>query len=284
MALFNNTAHSISADELMRHVGFAQKTAWLFIKKIRSVFSESRKQELLEGTVQIDGGYFCGKPYKANNRNKRDPEAIKDKIINPKKPRRKMTVQEFKNLKKRENRRVVMTFRQISPNPKQGADKTFCFVTMSENEIDATSIARTYIKEGSVIMTDECGAYNGLSTWFDHRVVAHSIQFCTEDGVNDNQCESFFSRPRRCEYGVSHNMRPQYLQSMMDEFAWREDIRHHTNLERFSDLGKRIFQSGFSKFRGYYQWKSKTSEETRWQVFAKPVDGKYGRLTTVSSN
>jgi len=51
----------------------------------------------------------------------------------------------------------------------------------------------------------------------------------TDDGVNVNQAESFFSRLRRAEYGIHHRISGQYLYQYANEMAWREDRRREPN-------------------------------------------------------
>jgi len=142
---------------------------------------------------------------------------------------------------------------------------------------------RTCVLPGTIIMSDECPAYNGLvAHGYDHHVVPHAFAFCGADGTNDNQCESYNSRLRRAEYGVFHNVTSKYLQSMADEFAWREDSRRLTNLEIFGGLVNRVFSSGLSKLRGYYQRRHSRDEETRWRTFKSEVNGVFGMMCTVS--
>ncbi|MYM81617.1 hypothetical protein GTP44_06565 [Duganella sp. FT50W] len=133
------------------------------------------------------------------------------------------------------------------------------------------------------MLSDECPAYNGLvAHGYEHLSVQHAIEFSTIDGVNENQCESFNSRLRRAEYGVFHNILPQYLQSIVDEFVWREDTRHLSNLERVSGFVHRVFNAGLSKFRGYYQRKDKRGKEERWISSKSQIDGMFGKVDVVT--
>ncbi|MYM82633.1 IS1595 family transposase [Duganella sp. FT50W] len=283
--LFANSAHSISADELMKHLGITQKTAWIFRGKLREALSATRPTFKLSGTIEADGMYLCGKPHKGNKRKKKDVDHIQEKIKNGKLAKKKLTKQEFLNIKKRQNRRVMISLRQIGGGKNQASHQGYAFITESENEIDATAIIRSYVEPGSIIMTDECPAYNSLVSYgYDHQSVQHSLEFCSSDGVNDNQCESFNSRLRRAEYGVFHSLRPQYLQSIADEFVWREDTRHLTNLERIGGLVHRVLSAGLSKFRGYYQRKDKRGKELRWLSLSKPIDGKFGVVGVVATS
>jgi len=280
IVLFTNSAHSISSDALMKHLGITQKTAWLLRLKIREALSKTHPKEMLRGLVQVDGMYICGKPHKGNKRKKKDVEAIQEKVANGKSTRKRMTMQEFKNFIKRKNRRVVISIRQIGGGSNQASYAMHAFVTTSENETDAIAMIRSWVEPGSIIMSDECPAYNTLTMYgYDHRVVSHSTEFCASDGANDNQCESFNSRVRRAEYGVFHNVFPQYLQSIVEEFVWREDSRHLTNLERVSGLVNRVLNAGLSSARGYYQRKNKRGKEVLWKTLKSEENGIFGAMS-----
>lgn len=76
-----------------------------------------------------------------------------------------------------------------------------------------------------LVRTDECPVYISFSAHFKHETVEHSKEYSTINGVSNNQAESFFSRPRRSEYGVFHRMMARYMRDYMLEMAWREDNR-----------------------------------------------------------
>lgn len=280
IVLFVNSAHSISADALMRNLGITSKTAWLLRAKLRDALSKTRPKIKFGGVVQVDGMYVCVKPYKGNKRRKMDAEAIAEKIATGKASRKRMTNQDYKNMEKRaKKRRVIISIRKIGGGSNQASYEMYAFVTNSENERDATAMIRSFVEPGTLIMSDECPAYNGLvAHGYEHRVVQHSLEFVSFDGTNDNQCESFNSRLRRAEYGVFHNLSPQHLQSIVDEFVWREDTRHLTNREKVSGLVRRVFNSGLSKFRGYHQRKDKRGKEERWESFRSAVNGSFGEV------
>ena len=147
-----------------------------------------------------------------------------------------------------------MVLREIDPERGKGAYKTRVAVAYAENAETANKLAEGLIEPGSIIMTDESGAYSALSVFYDHQVVAHSHEFSTIDGVNENQAECYFSRLRRAEYGTYHGFRPDYLLDYAQEFAWREDFRRRTELDKLQDLARRLFDAGMScLWRGYWE-------------------------------
>jgi hypothetical protein len=216
-------------------------------------------QDKLQEWIQIDGGYFGGRPRQGRLRRKQKPEDVAayvqakltGKINSNKPPRSKIG---RANWLRRQKRRVVMVLREIYPEPGMGASKTIIAITRSENDRDATDLARTYVTDKSLIMTDENPAYDRLSSWYTHKTVQHSLEYSTIDGVNDNQAESYFSRLRRYVLGVSHRIEPKYLMDIAVEMAWREDMRRETQGVKLESILKGCFQHGLSKWwRGYWQ-------------------------------
>lgn len=284
VVIFTNSAHSVAADALMRYLGWNHKTAWLFRGKLRDALAHSRQTTVLSGTIQVDGVYLGGKPYKSNLRKRKNLDAIREKVEKGKASAKHLTANDWRNIaKKKKKRRLVIALREINPSSgTQASYKTHAFVAMSENEIDATAMIRTYVAPGSLIMSDECPAYNGLVAYgYRHEAVQHAKEFVRIDGVNGNQCESYNSRIRRAEYGVFHGIHPRYLQSIVDEFTWREDSRGLTQAERVADLMRKALKCACSDLRGYFQYGSRRVEQ-RWITFPSPSGGAYGAVGDAS--
>lgn len=144
--------------------------------------------------------------------------------------------------------------REIYPEKGIGAKRTIVSIAMSEDSASAEALARRYIADDTLIMSDENAAYFRLSQWYDHKAVEHSTEFVRYDGVNENQAESYYSRLRRCEYGVVHRITPKYLMDLANEIAWREDTRRTSEGETLRDLLHKLFKNGLSRWwRGYHQ-------------------------------
>jgi hypothetical protein len=264
--LYTASAKGVPALFMSRLLDMQDKTATALTGKLREVLLHERDEDILTGVIEIDGGYFCGKPRKPNVRLKQRPEdvaaAVEAKFKGEPLPKRKPRSRaEARNWERRKLKRVVMVLRQIHPEKGQGACKTRVAIAYSENASTAATLARRLVEDNSTIMTDENGAYTVLSTWYDHHSVEHSREFCTIDGVNENQAESFFSRLRRAEYGTYHGFRPKYLMDYAQEFAWREDMRRTTEHDKMKDLMGRLFNSGLSSWwRGYWQGNHRAGE------------------------
>lgn len=260
LSIYASGAKGVPALHMARMLDLQHKSAFALTGKIRESLLLNCDQDVLSGHIEIDGGHFCGKPRKGNFRTRLKPEeraaAIIAKLnkqpLPTRMPRSKAEIRNFLNRK--EKRRIVMVLREIHPEKGFGAVRTRVAVATAESEKAASYLARKLVQPNSLIMTDENAAYSALASWCVHKTVEHSLMFSGPDGENENQAESYFSRLRRAEYGTYHGFRPKYLTDYAQEFAWREDMRRSTELEKLKDLCRRIFKNGPSTWwRGYWQ-------------------------------
>jgi transposase-like protein len=272
--LFATRPKGIPALELSRTLECGYQTAWLFCHKLREVIIRSNVYTPAEGTLQMDGGYFCGKLHRPNvHKLVKDGDAIASKIYGQPvsmaaKRRYQVTARAHASRERKERRRTVFVLREVHDEKLLGAKRTMVYIARSENEKDALEFATKYAKEGSIMMTDESNAFVQLSRWFDHKTVVHSERFVDEDGTNDNQAESYFARMRRAEYGTFHGYRPKYLIDYAAEMAWREDVRTWSTRQKFEALGKLALTQGISRWhKGHYQ-----GNKRRHEIFG-PADG-----------
>lgn len=248
---------------LSRMGDYSPKAAHATLGKMRESIYRTQNFAPLTGVVEIDGGYFGGKPRKPNRRNRRNHQLIADRLAgrNPRRQRpwhRNGTTRQ--NWIKRKNRRVVMILRQKG-EPGEGAIRSIAAVAPAETDQYVGELISRYVGSEATIMTDECPAYAGLAATHEHYAVRHSEEYVSAEGVNENQAESFFSRLRRWEYGVSHGVRPAYLADYANEMVWREDMRRHTIRSQVEALLTKALTVGYSRWwRGYYQGKRRGME------------------------
>lgn len=267
MFLYTSSVKGISCGDLSRKLNVNIKTAFMLIGKFRECLLSQRDVTPLKGIIHIDGGHFGGKPRKPNVRRKQNPEDVASKVEHIMNKKKKKMAPSYAfagtkaNIERRKKRRIVMVLREVHPEAGLGAQRTIVSIAMSEDSYSAETLMHRYVEKGSSIMSDENGAYSRLSQWYKHEAVEHSKEFVRPDGVNENQAEAFFSRLRRCEYGVVHRITYKYLMDLSNEMAWREDTRRFTEGERFLDILKKIFKNGLSIWwRGYHQGRHRESE------------------------
>ncbi len=253
---FVSSPKGCSANALCARLGITYRTAYQNLSKLREVLYEQADLTPLSGTVHVDGGHFCGKPRRPRKRNKATSSIVNSKLRNRKAgmvPNGSTHLEPW-NKKKFKNRRIVLVMRQLSQTPGQGAERTIARVIMAENSKNAVPVIRKYVELGAAIQSDEGHAFAGLVAWYDHETVCHTREYARDDGVNNNQAESYFARLRRAEYGTYHGMRPQYLAFYVSEMAWREDTRRQSLAQKFEGILTMVFRCGLSKaWRGYFQ-------------------------------
>lgn len=247
----------VSANQASAELGVTFRTAYQNLQKVREVLFETQDRSPLTGYVQIDGGHFCGKPRRPRKRAKMTTEIANNHLKNRKAglvPNVPKSSMEQWNREKLKKRRIILTLRQIAPIDGAGAARTITCILKAENADQVIPVIRKYVSPGALVHTDDGKAYTSLSSWYEHSTVRHSVEYSTDDGVNNNQAESFISRSRRAEYGVYHGMRPTYLAFYAAETAWLEDHRRVPLREKLEKLLHAILCSDISRaFRGYCQ-------------------------------
>lgn len=257
---FVTSPKGCAANALHAKLGLTLKTVFRNLGKLREALYQQRDLTPLSGLVQVDGGHFCGKPRRPRKRQKATSAIVNHRLRNRKAgiiPGGSGGTLEPWNKVKLENRRVVITLRQISPIPGRGAERTITAIVLAENANQVLPVIQKYVVPGAIIHSDNGHAYSRLSMHgYLHDMVTHSVEYSTDQGVNNNQAESFFGRMRRAEYGTYHGMRPQYLGFYSNEIAWREDMRRSPLGTKFKDLMEKVFRCGISTaWCGYAQGK-----------------------------
>lgn len=241
------------ALELRRERKLQYKTIFVLLHKIREAIMRTIPPEQLTGTIEIDGAHVSGRPRKGRRKRKRDPEV-------PKRYRQHRSKYPSQSFYLHKNRRIVMVVRQKDVRGR-GASRTIVEVCRSENSSDAEAIAKKWIRIGSTVHTDEWKAYGNFTLLgYRHATVNHQVEFSTDDGVSDNQAESYFSRLR---HGIwrYHRITPRYMLDYASEMAWREDVRRIDTLKQLKALVLRVFGAGVSpSWRGYWQGNHRPGE------------------------
>jgi transposase-like protein len=245
--IFANNVKGISASALARTIGVAYQTAFVLLHKIRESIMECWNDDQLDGLVHIDGAYVSGRIRKPRVKKKATETQHRDK-----KPQWQSS--------KHPNQRVVMVMREVDPEGGVGAIRTIVHVVRAEDARTAEELAKIYIKRDAKVMTDEAPAYSSLIERYDHLTVNHSKEFSTDDGVNNNQAESFFARMRRMVIGQVHRVTPKYMLDYVTEVAWREDVRRTPTSKQVGMLANAVSRSTSKWWRGYWQMKNRPEE------------------------
>jgi transposase-like protein len=183
--LFGTSKNGVSAKELERHLGVTYKTAWRIAKQIRSLMQQD--SNLLSGTIEADETYIGGKYSKRQG-------------------------SQF------DNKTAVVGIVEKGGNAK-------AFATKSANATNTIPFLKANIEQGSIIHTDESKIYTRVKRDFDHAFVNHSKFEYIKAGVHTNTIEGFWGQLKRSLDGTYHAVSPKYLQSYVNEFVYRYNLR-----------------------------------------------------------
>jgi hypothetical protein len=86
---------------------------------------------------------------------------------------------------------------------------------------------RANVNPSSILFTDDWQAYKRLKVDFlDHRVINHSAGFYVQGTTHTNTIEGFFGNLKTGMRGAYKHVSAMYLQSYLDEYAFRYNHRH----------------------------------------------------------
>lgn len=193
MYLVASTRCGISAKQLERELGVTYKTAHRMMKRIRTELMTDQGDEPLSGDVEIDETSWGGKPRKAQTRSAaaRSREA-------------KSTVLGMVE-------RDGLVRARVIPS---------CRGPALSREVVAN------VNPSSMIFTDDWMAYKPLRGQFlDHRVINHSTGEYVVGAIHTNTIEGFFGNLKTGMRGAYKKVSPAYLQSYINEYAWRYNAR-----------------------------------------------------------
>lgn len=227
IAIFVNGAKGHSALQLSRDLDCQYKSAFVLAHKLREAMASEAATMTIGGkgkVAHIDGAYF-GKHVRKENK------------VEDRKDARLVENQTGK-------KQVVVVMREIG-------GRTLPFVVRRESE--GAAIIRQRVESHTTLHSDESNAWDRLHASYEMKRVNHSVTY-SNDGVDTNQAESFFSRLRRAEFGVHHRIAGRVLGQYATEMAWREDHRRDSNGQQFATVTALALRHPVSAaWAGYWQ-------------------------------
>ncbi|MDQ2631498.1 MAG: IS1595 family transposase [Actinomycetota bacterium] len=205
MYLMTSTRCGISAKQLERELGVHYKTAWRMFNKIRNhLMAEGEPAPSLRGEVEVDETSWGGKA------------------------RRKMTPSE------------APRFREAKPTVLgmvERGGRVRARVIASRRGEPLSDAVRANVNPEAILYTDDWMAYKPLSREFaDHRVINHSAGLYVRGNIYTNTIEGFFGNLKTGMRGTYKFVSKKWLQSYLDEYAWRHNNRHSGQRSMFHAL------------------------------------------------
>jgi transposase len=210
MYLMGSTRCGISAKQIQRETGVTYKTAWRMFRQIRSLLSEEGMQ--LEGsTVEMDEMYHGGKRQRIGRRGRPSAGSHKVAVVGM--------------VERSENGRVGRVVARVASDAKKET---------------VHGLAKEYILPASTVYTDQFVSYDGLeNAGYTHRRINHAEKIYVSGDVHTQAIEGFWSLVKRGIGGVYHSVSAKYLQTYLDEYAFRYNRRHMGN-QQFRSILQRV--------------------------------------------
>ena len=195
--LMASTRSGISAKQLERELGVTYKTAWRMFHKIRELLADDEGP--LQGEVEVDETWHGGKVNFKGRQGHTGPVPGSHSLAN------KTPIVGAVERGGRVKAKVVSNVRKSTLLP----------------------IVAEHIMPAATVFTDEHAAYNGLAKrGYAHHRVNHSARVYVRAGnVHTNTIEGFWSLLKNGIRGTHHAVGAAYLQSYVDEYAFRYNHR-----------------------------------------------------------
>jgi transposase len=194
--LMSSTRCGISAKQLEREIGVSYPTAHRMFKQIRSLLSDDDEGPL-EGEVEVDETAGGAKHVRAGD-SKRGLAMLK-----------------------RSNKPTIWAAVE-----RGGRVRTK--VVKSRALVDIEGPIHEYVLPSSMIFTDEWKGYDTArltKKFAGHQRIKHEDRIYVRGNVHTQTVEGFFGLLKTGIRGVYHSVSTTYLQSYLDEYAFRYNAR-----------------------------------------------------------
>ena len=182
-----STRCGISAKQIEREFKVTYKTAWRMFKQIRTLLAETNP--IFIGEVEADESYFGGVRHGKRGRGAEGKVAVVGIV-------------------QRRGKLMATTV----PNVKRS---TLIPLITKNVAFDA------------VLYTDEFPSYDHITRFgYKHKRIMHSAKVYVNGQVHTNNIENFWSLIKRGISGAYHAVSPKYLQSYLNEYAFRYNHRN----------------------------------------------------------
>lgn len=208
MYLMASTRCGISAKQLERELGVTYKTAWRMMNKIRNDLMADDDDRPLSGEVEIDETSTEGKPRK-------------------KLPKFGGAAARYRE----RSRATVIAAVERGGRIKVGVIESRRGQPLRDKVIE-------WVDPSAIVYTDEWPAYNFVGRQFAaHSRINHSVTYVVGD-THTNTVEGFFGNLKTGMRGAYKHVSRKWLQSYLDEFAWRHNAQREGHA-LFSQLLRR---------------------------------------------
>ncbi len=194
--LMASTRCGISAKQIERETGVTYKTAWRMFKQIRTMLAEDC--DPFSGHVEADETFIGG-----------------------------LSKNMHKDVRARKITGTGGSGKIAVAGVVQRQGKVVAKVVPDRLTETLIGFVEERVLPSTVVYTDELPAYNPLgSRGYEHRRVHHAAKVYVKGDIHTNSIEGFWSLVKNGLRGVNHSVSAKYLQTYLDEYAFRYNRRH----------------------------------------------------------
>ena len=207
MYLMTSTRCGMSAKQLEREIGVSYRTAWRMFNRIRT---ELMRQDgpPLEGDVEVDETWWGG------------------------------------HVKASDSRKGYWHVRaKVSQRPtiwaaveRGGSVRAEVIGSRSRQDVERPIFE--YVLPSSMIFTDEYKGYTDRvgRHYLGYKRIRHDDRIYVSGDVHTQTIDGFFGNTKNGIRGVYHHVSSRWLQSYLNEYAWRYNERHNPTRSMFESL------------------------------------------------
>jgi len=200
MYLMATTRCGISAKQIEREIGCTYKTAWRMFKQIRSMLDEDGDGFKLSGKVEIDESHYGG-------------------------------LEKNKHRSKRLHRGTGGAGKTAVLGMVERGGRVIAKVVPNTQAATLLPHVTERVLPKSAIFTDEYVSYGPLAALgYRHKRVHHGQGVYVSGDAHTNTIEGFWSTTKNGIRGVYHNVSTKYLQTYLNEYAFRFNRRKNLHL------------------------------------------------------
>ena len=214
MYLMTSTRCGISAKQLERELGVHYKTTWRMFNKIRNeLMKDDGELDQLSGKVEIDETSWGGKP--------RGPKM---------KPKEAAAW--------RQTRTTVLGMVE-----REG--RVRLRVIPSRRGAGLSNAVRSHVNPDAFMITDDWPAYKPLRReYLSNAIINHSAGVYVHGDIHTNTIEGFFGNLKTGMRGTYKHVSDRWIQSYLDEYAYRYNERFRGTRSMFHGLLDRAATQG----------------------------------------
>jgi transposase len=201
--LLSQTRCGISAKQLQREIGVTYKTAWRMFNLIRQyLMGDEDDGTPLRGEVEVDESAWGGK-IRAGDRSRAATSTAR----------------------RQEAMERVKARPTIFAMVERGG-RVRALVLPNRNKETLRKALRENVSPDAILFTDEWAMYDELGQEFaEHHTISHKDAVYADGHVHTQTVEGFFGNVKRGLSGVQHNVSRQWLQTYVNEFAFKYSHR-----------------------------------------------------------